>query len=138
METIGRLLSTVTTPTDVHLTLRAELWADPMVKILSCWIPIALASFVVGGNILKEASLECFPVHLVSAVTVSANADNVNGSSAVAFVDPRMYSTQLDDFVNVKCGKQTSFDYLVFTMMLVAQSVFMFAPHQVLLSCAMR
>ncbi|CAH1249756.1 Hypp8680 [Branchiostoma lanceolatum] len=78
-------------------TLRAELWADVMIKIFSCWVSIALATFVVAGSILGS-SLECFPEHLASAVTTTAAG--LNGSSAEAVRDPRMYSTQLDEFVN--------------------------------------
>ncbi|XP_078701927.1 uncharacterized protein LOC144927945 [Branchiostoma floridae x Branchiostoma belcheri] len=123
MDIVGRFLTTPSSDGN----LRAELWADALLKIL-CWIPLALGGAVFGVDIFVFR-LECFPIHPTSAVT--ANAGNDNGSAAGAFKQPGPYSSQMDEFVNAYCRKQTSFDYRVFTLMLVAQSLVMFLPHLV-------
>ncbi|KAI8497830.1 hypothetical protein Bbelb_244820 [Branchiostoma belcheri] len=90
MDIVGRFL---TTPSSDG-TLRAELWADALLKIL-CWIPLALGGAVFGVDIFVFR-LECFPLmHPASAVT--ANAGNNNGSAAGAFKQPGPYSSQLDE-----------------------------------------
>ncbi|XP_078594811.1 uncharacterized protein LOC144872463 [Branchiostoma floridae x Branchiostoma japonicum] len=125
-------LGDVTDPARLH----AELWADYVCKVVSCWLPLLVSTIVVGRELLGS-SMQCFPLNLVQGTAHPENGTFVSDSNSTTNTllgSINMYTRQLSEFVNVYCAGEDSFStnamfsYQLFAMMLVIQAAVMYAP----------
>ncbi|XP_035660549.1 pannexin-2-like [Branchiostoma floridae] len=120
-----------TDPTRLH----AELWADYMSKVMTTWLPMLMATVLVGRD-LFGAGTQCFPVNLTHTQpgTNMTSADNTSYAPKPVLNEISDYSRQLAEYVNVYCAQQdhyqssTMFSYQLFTIMLVIQAGVLYAP----------
>ncbi|KAI8496276.1 Pannexin-1 [Branchiostoma belcheri] len=115
--------------------LHAELWADYMSKVMSIWLPLVMASVVVGRELFGSGT-KCFPIELTDSQlgTNGTLESNISHTPKPALNEISDYSRQLAEYVDIYCTKQdryessTLFNYQLFTMMLVLQAAVLYAP----------
>ncbi|XP_019613653.1 PREDICTED: uncharacterized protein LOC109461704 [Branchiostoma belcheri] len=124
-------LSSSTDPTHLH----AELWADFMSKVMSAWLPLVMASVVVGRELFGSGT-KCFPIDLTDSQpgTNGTLESNISHTPKPVINEISDYSRQLAEYVDIYCAKQdryessTLFNYQLFTMMLVIQAAVLYGP----------
>eukprot|EP00058_Branchiostoma_floridae_P002756 XP_002588244.1 hypothetical protein BRAFLDRAFT_86691 [Branchiostoma floridae] len=112
------------------------MWADYVLKVVSCWLPVLMSILLVGRDLLGSGT-QCFPLDLVHG-NVQPDRENRTfvsdgNSTDNPFSGIPVYARQLSEFVNVYCAWMDSFStnpkfsYNQFAMMLVIQAALMFA-----------
>eukprot|EP00058_Branchiostoma_floridae_P012526 XP_002598014.1 hypothetical protein BRAFLDRAFT_79760 [Branchiostoma floridae] len=131
IDTLLQSLVDVTDPASLH----AELWADSVLKVVSCWLPVLMSTVLVGRDLLGS-STKCFPLHLVHGTVQPENVTFVSDGNSTdnPFSGIPVYTRQLSEFVNVYCVGTNSFSanpkfsYSQFALMLVIQAALMYTP----------
>ncbi|XP_019626730.1 PREDICTED: uncharacterized protein LOC109471816 [Branchiostoma belcheri] len=113
--------------------LHAELWADSVLKVVSCWLPFLLSTIVVGRDLLGSSS-QCFPLDRLHGTVQCENGTILSDGNSSTFSEISVYTRQISEFVNVYCAGQesfcanTKFSYHQFAMMLAIQAALLYAP----------